>query len=405
VPDAFPTTANPQLGPPIVVDQNGGRPARQIQWSIGLQHEIFRDLVVDASYVANRGAWWPSTDLVEYNSLTLDRLRSFGVDLKSPTDRTLMGQQVTSPAAGRFAGRLPYAGFRGTVLQSLLPYPQFGSGLTPQWAPLGHTWYDSLQAKVTKRYSYGLDFTYSFTWAKELQQGTGGTLVDVFNRDTNKSLSILSRPLVSVFSSNYTTPQWKINKIAALATGDWMLGAVLQYASGTPIAAPTATTANGLTAFVGRSTVFRRVPGQPLFLQDLNCHCIDPNKDLVYNAAAWQDPGLGEYAGTAVYFDDYRTQRRPQESMSLARLFRFKERMTLSMRIEFSNIFNRTFMNNASATTNPTTQTSCSAGAQGTPICNDPATRGQVLNGWGFINSTTVAAPARNGTAVIRFSF
>ena len=32
----------------------------------------------------------------------------------------------------------------------------YASALTAQWAPLGKSWYDSLQTKVTKRYSWGL---------------------------------------------------------------------------------------------------------------------------------------------------------------------------------------------------------------------------------------------------------
>ena len=31
---------------------------RLFQWSIGVQHEIARGLVVEAAYVGNRGAWW-----------------------------------------------------------------------------------------------------------------------------------------------------------------------------------------------------------------------------------------------------------------------------------------------------------------------------------------------------------
>ena len=45
-------------------DQNAGRPARQMQWSVGVQREIGRDLAVEANYVGNRGCggtrpgWW-----------------------------------------------------------------------------------------------------------------------------------------------------------------------------------------------------------------------------------------------------------------------------------------------------------------------------------------------------------
>ena len=37
-----------------------------------------------------------------------------------------------------------------------------------------------------------------------------------------------------------------------------------------------------------------RVPGQPLFLQDPNCHCFDPSKTFVLNPAAWVNPPAGQ---------------------------------------------------------------------------------------------------------------
>ena len=48
---------------PAVVDQNYGRPARMLQYNVGLQREISRDLVVEASYVGNRGVWWRTASL------------------------------------------------------------------------------------------------------------------------------------------------------------------------------------------------------------------------------------------------------------------------------------------------------------------------------------------------------
>ena len=54
----FPASLN---GPTSVVDQNAGRPARQIQWSAGFQREILKDLVWMSRYVGNRGAWWLSS--------------------------------------------------------------------------------------------------------------------------------------------------------------------------------------------------------------------------------------------------------------------------------------------------------------------------------------------------------
>jgi outer membrane receptor protein involved in Fe transport len=44
-----------------LLDRNALRPGRQNTWSIGVQREITRDFVMEASYVANRGVWWQGT--------------------------------------------------------------------------------------------------------------------------------------------------------------------------------------------------------------------------------------------------------------------------------------------------------------------------------------------------------
>jgi hypothetical protein len=403
----FPTLQN---GPASVVDQNAGRPARQIQWSVGLQRELTRNTVVEASYVGNRGAWWLSTVLDNYNALSVDTLQAAGLDINSAADRAILRAQIGSTQAGKFQNKLPYAGFplTSTVAQSLRPYPQFsGTGLAPLWAPQGRTWYDSLQAKVTQRVWHGLEAAYAFTWAKEMQLGTeAGTVNDVFNRSQNKTISGFSRPLVSVISINYRVPAPRGNKIVSLAVRDWAFGTVMTYASGTPILAPTAV--NNLNSLLFRGTTasagtfYNRNPGVPLFLKDLNCHCIDPTKDLVLNPAAWSNPTDGQWGTANAYYNDYRYQRRPSESMSVGRVFSFKERMRLTIRMNFTNVLNRLEMSNPSGS--PSTPTTI-GNVTGVPACtgvNKCAT-----GGFGFINFASGATflPARQGTLEARFSF
>jgi hypothetical protein len=40
---------------PTLIDHNAGRPPRQMQWSIGIQRELSRNLAIDVLYVGNRG--------------------------------------------------------------------------------------------------------------------------------------------------------------------------------------------------------------------------------------------------------------------------------------------------------------------------------------------------------------
>ena len=402
-PGVYPSSKIPGSGPTSVVDQNAGRPARQVQWSVGLQREVTRNTFVEASYVGNRGAWWLSTISNNYNAISANALQAAGLDINSAADRTILTSQITSAGAGRFQNKLPYAGFSGSVAQSLRPFPQFISGLSPIWAPQGRTWYDSLQAKVTQRVWHGLEAQYVFTWAKELQQGVElGTVNDVFNRSQNKSISGFSRPFVSVLSINYRVPALSGNKIMSQALRDWALGATLSYASGTPILAPTSTNnLNSLlfrTATPGGGTSYNRNPGVPLFLKDLNCHCIDPTKDLVLNPAAWSNPTAGQWGTAAPYYNDYRFERRPSESMTFGRVFAFKERMRFTVRMNFTNIFNRTQLSNPSA---PLGQGPAPSTATVT------SSAGLLTNGFGFINyqGGSTFLPPRQGTLEMRFSF
>ncbi len=348
-------------GPPNVVDQNSGRPGRQYQWSIGLQRELFKDLLVEAAYVGNRAVWLTATSLVNYNELTPQLLSTYGLSLSNPADLTILAAPLNSAAAGRFQNKPAYAGFplTQTVAQSLRPFPQFSSGLAAIWAPLGKTWYDSLQINVTKRLSHGLDLTYAFTWSKELDNISGAALpTDVQNYGLAKTLSANSRPLVSGIGFNYTVPGWSSNKFLRYTVSDWTIGGFLQYATGLPIGPPLANASVALvpggstatlSSLVFQSTVQNRVPGVPLFTHDLNCHCFDPKKTFALNPAAWTNPAAGTF-GTATYYGDYRQQRRPLENMSFGRRFRMREKMSLNVRIEFTNIFNRTFINNPTST-------------------------------------------------------
>jgi hypothetical protein len=387
--------------PPVAIDQNAGRPARQWQWSFGAQREIFRNLVVEAAYVANRGVWWNSPGLININALTQERLASFGLNLNSAADRTLLASRMDSPAAAsRNFNRPPYATFplSSTVAQSLRPFPQFGN-VTTWWSPLGKTWYDSLQVKATKRLSTGLAFTSVFTWQKQLAMGSannpsaGGVgsspVNDVFNRPLNKYLSQYDQPFVFNLSATYVVPAPKWNRVVSWAVRDWTVGAFLQYSSGMPILAPSAN--NALASSLFRGTYANRVPGEPLFTQDLNCHCFDPNTAFVLNPKAWTDPAGGQFGTSAAYYSDYRYQRRPQENLSLGRTFRIRESMTFNIRAEFVNAFNRTQMANPASANAAATQTKTAAG--------------QTTAGFGWINNSSVFAPPRAGTLIARFQF
>jgi hypothetical protein len=409
----FPTSV-PTPGPgPGFLDQNAGRPPRQYQWSIGVQREISANLVIEAAYVANRGVWWQAPGMININAIPFSRLQHYGLSLDNAADRALLTSFLSSPTAQQRGFGRPYANFPlgQTVAQSLRPYPQYTT-INNYWNPLGKTWYDSLQIKATKRYSYGLSLDSNFTWSRALalgaerepNPGTTGNAVfnDIFNRPLNKYLSTYDIPFQFITSASYQTPRVGFSaRWVNYVLSDWTYGVVLIYQSGRPIAAPTAqgTSANPTVAsLVFQNTFANRVPGQPLFTVDPNCHCYDPQKTFLLNPNAWEDPPSGQFSASPAYYSDYRTQRRPNESMNFGRSFRLKERVTLNVRAEFSNIFNRAFWNDPTSNNHRAIQAF--------------RPNGTTASGFGWLNPvqlTGMGGPPiispRNGTLVARVTF
>ena len=397
---------------PQYYDQNAGRPARQYQWSFSVQREVIRNLVVEASYIGNRGVWWPQSSLVNYNFLSTALLSHYGLSLSNPADLATLLAPIGSPAAGRFQGQIPFAGFplNATVAQSLRPFPQFQAGLGPVASPLGDSWYEGLQVAANKRFSHGLQFTFGFAWSKSLDtfgSFTGAT-PDVQNRGLAKAVASLDQPLVTRAGVTYTLPKWGPKGVSYLVR-DWFINGFVYYASGIPLTPPT-TNATGYPSALALGTMgnvtfqpgqYQIRTGQPLYLQDLNCHCYDPNTAFVLNPAAWTNPAPGQYGG-ATYYGDFRGQRRPVENLAVGRQFRIRERTSLSVRVEFQNIFNRVYLNNPSVAS-PQTAPVCKLPTGANGACSQPGL--QIVSGFGSINTSTLLYQPRTGQLVAQFQF
>jgi hypothetical protein len=190
---------------------------------------------------------------------------------------------------------------------------------------------------------------------------------------------------------------------------DWAISGVLRYQSGQIL--QSADSANGLLANLQRGpsnnpaiwgggyTFLNRVPGQPLFLVDPNSH-FDPTTQLVLNPKAWAEPSYGTFGASAAYFNDFRWQRQPAESMALARTFRVKERASFMIRADFQNIFNRLFYSapsdgGSTTITSPTGHANSFGGISGL-----------LSSGFGYVNWVQGAgAQPRSGQLVARFTF
>jgi hypothetical protein len=426
-------------GSPFISIDDDSRPPRIFQYDITLQREVARNLVIEAAYVGNRGAWFtaPALNTNNFNALRLSDVARYGLDINSVTDRTLLtsaigntATQQLNPGVAQRGFTLPYKGFPlgNNLVTALIPRPQWGATIPPFLGPpLGRTWYDSVQIKATKRYSHGLDMQASYTYGKELSLGANSDtgylgvpattrINDVFNRDQNKQLSPLSQPHRLVISGTYTTPRLAAGgmtrKLTSQVLGDWQISVVLQYQSGALIAVPNSNNAlftqlnlgNGL--FSGGSTYYNFASGKDgnYWAEGFNPNdtgkTVDPTRALVANPVTttnnkspWVDAPVGQYAVTAAYYNNYRWQRQPSENFNFGRNFRIREGKVLQIRAEFQNILNRHFYG-APSLTNPLTLAAN----------NNPG--GALSGGFGFVNTLNGAGSRpRTGLLVARFTF
>jgi hypothetical protein len=389
-----------------------GRPSRVVQWNISLQREVIRDLLVEAAFVGNHGVWESNGssqgfsngsvgNLINYDAVSPATLARYGLgDLTDANTRSLLSSTITSAAAVAAGFKKPYANFpdSGSVLQSLRPFPQY-SGVGQFQAPLGASWYDSLQVKVVKRLSHGLTATATYTFSKALDSTTNAG--SIYDRSTFKGLSPNYYPHIFSLSVDYTVPAIgpvKHSRIAKAILADWRLTSLSTNQSGQLLGTPGSSNSIGSYVSTGYTRMVR-IPSVPLYLKDPNCGCIDPTQETVLNPAAWQNQAPGVPGSNVVYYNDFRAQRRPAISGGIGKVFRIREGVFFSFRAEFFNLFNM-----QESLANPST---------GSP--QNPVTRsnGVLTGGFGYLNYTGIAGNSvssslptpRTGQVVARIQF
>jgi hypothetical protein len=418
------------VAPPTLLDPNAGRPMRLLQWNFTVQRELSRDMVVKAAYVGNRGVWeeeGTTSTLAPLNAVSQQTLRSLGFnDFSSAAQSALLTTPIASLSAAQKTqlaaqgvNLQPYPGFptSQTALQAIKPYPQYTGNLSPVGAPLGKNWYDALQLTFTKRYSHGLVLNANYTYSKTLALTT---TPDPFNRDLGKNLSAFDLPHQFRLTAQYEVPLIHSalpvlkNKVVAYALSGWSTGWSLSYQSAPLVGLPTNGGTTPISNFLGYgpgpaqlipgmspwSVNWTDLSGQhhtdPL---NINCHCFDPTTTQVLNPAAWTNVPNGQFAANESSIRSFRSVRIPVENANFGRNFHIKERYTLSIRAEFTNIFNRLQL--------PTVIGLGNFAAAPTKFTSG-ATTGLYSGGFGVITSPYTSpglGGQRAGTLVARFTF
>ena len=345
-----PALANWDTGfPPIVLTstinpsvQNGsgvntvlrsdGRPPYSQNWSFGVQRELPFSILVEGSYVGVKGTRL-GTNLIDLNQ----------VDPKYLGLGSLLTQQVTSAQAVAAGIPIPYPGFKGTVAQALRPYPQY-LAIPDQANPNGNSTYHAFQSKFEKRFSKGLNFLVAYTYSKTISDadilaGGGPSGQTYYNRRLEKALSTNDVPQIIAANVVYELPfgpgkPMLASGLASRFLGGWTVTGIAQYQVGRPIAL---TSNNTLPLFNStlRPNIVPSVPLRPAKTS------FDPALDYWINPAAFQSPTPFMFGTSARNYANLRAPNFKNESVGLIKRTRLLERLDLTFRAEFFNVFNR----------------------------------------------------------------
>jgi hypothetical protein len=332
-------TINPGLRTNVAgVDPNAGfasidpnfRPPESYQWNLTISHELFKDTVIEASYIGNHGLHiWRRN--VNVNDVPPNQAcRGTACDGSSDPARLQIaraGLSVPSPVPGIGIQNQGQLIADNRVLH--------GVGNIQQDQSNGNSTYHAMQLWLNRRFSKRIAFQAAYTWAHAISDvaltSFTNTTSDPFNFRSDKGDADLDRRHTFVGNVVYVLPNAKRwGKGADLLLGDWQLNAIASYFGATPIDIIDGANTIGTSAAVGQRPNYT---GAPLYL-----HTNDSTVHL--NPAAFARPapgqlgtlGKGAVRGTPISTVDF----------SVAKNWRLQERYGIQFRAEFFNLLNHT---------------------------------------------------------------
>jgi hypothetical protein len=321
-----------------------GKAPRIYNWSVNIQHEV-KKFLLDVGYVGNRGNGLNST-------ISLNQL---------PTSALSRGSQLTQTVAAAGVA-VPYAGFPTgrSVAQAIRPFPQYLDVLSRNSGD-GQSWYDSLQAKVERRFG-NFQLLASYTWSKSLSNSTWRQIFsqqfnigaqDAYNLRDMKSYNPFDQPHVFNVLWTYDLPFGKggkylssLHPVANQLVKGWTLAGAQRYYSGNLIQLVTPGNPLGTTLF---STTTKAVRNASVPIRtSAGYGDLDPNDPNVrwFNAGAFSPAAPFTLGTAALYYGDFRQPMIAYENISLIKkttLFsNDRNPVNLTWRADAFNLFNRT---------------------------------------------------------------
>ena len=328
----FPTAASFPLFSPYSANTAIGisalapdfRPAVVQQFSVGAQLELAKGWLLETAYVGTRGTH-------------LQRLRSLNQALDASPNNPTNG--VTSNTLANVSSRVPVPGVRPDALREL--------------ESEGSSWYNGLEASLTKRLSYGVQFLASYTFSKVLDTdgadinststGNALTLGDQNSSGQRWGRASFDRTHRFVLSTTWDLPR-PSHGVMRTAFGNWSLAAIATVQSGTAL---TIAYTNSTNVF-GINEDRAQLSGACSTSQLVGAGSIESKLNSYFNAACFTKPLVIGADGIGTAFGNSSTgivsgpgQANLDLSVAKTAALRWpKEKSSLEFRAEFFNALN-----------------------------------------------------------------
>jgi hypothetical protein len=297
-----------------------------MQWNLNIQRNLPSDTLLEVAYVGTRGLQLSRND---ESGLSLNQLDPQYMALGSQLNQT-----VTNPFFGMGLGGV-LANRTISRAQSLRPYPQF-TDVIPLYSTGASSNYHALQVSFSKRFSRGVQFEGSYTWAKAIQEALRH--VDSYNIRQSRSLADYDIAHRFVVSYIYELPFGKgrrfgadWNSVTNFILGGWQVNGFTTFQSGTPLQI----TANNVAGLFNPIGIASNNGTSGKLTGD-----IAARMNRYFNPSVYSQPAAFTFGNMANYAPDLRSPGIRNWDLSIFKEWRVMEKATLQFRTEAFNAFN-----------------------------------------------------------------
>ena len=368
-------TSTPPLSlfPIATIEPNALEPGYTENFNAGVQYELTKNTRIEASYIGNRGHHLQDSDFA-YDQASPTRFFNL---IKSGNAYNYVCSAQDAAASGV---PYPYQGFCAPAYAAIAPYPQIAAGMDTYWyyptlyyvgLPLGQSFYDSMVVEVTKRTGGGLTMDLNYTLSRQLGDTFSAFgesydsalfgIQDLSNlKEAAHTLSPYDQEHVIKGYVTYQLPfgkgkRWLANpgRVLDALAGGWQASGLVLYGSGQPLSFYSPNIYNYYPAW---SAVYVNYSLGGYHGSKFSGANFDPptgsnptpSGDLYFPSSVVINPANGDLGTGPSRVGALRGPWYPNEDASLLKYFRFGAdgRYSLSVRVEFYNLFNRVLFSN-----------------------------------------------------------